>query len=160
MRRSTEEWEAERAELLEEMRGLRSELRAARKERDEATDRVTLADEVVDLKKQIVDLEINKSKLTEEHAREKREVTHMVGLERKRGEFEVERASKQATLVVREENLAHDKAKFEEHLAFMNDRFGQEVGYLKELMSEMLGRLPTVTVDKSIETKPAARRAS
>lgn len=111
-----------------------------------------------DLKKQITDLEIGKAKIVEDNAREKREVTHMVGLERKRQEFEAEQARKgietareEAILEVREENLKAERVAFEKSMDFQQKRFEKEVGYLKDLMGQILERLPTVNVDRSIK---------
>ena len=145
--------------LLDEIRGLRSQLREARSERDEARDKVKLEAKLTDLKKQIADMEIDKDRLTEAHEREKREVKHMVGLEKKRQEFEIDQAKRETTVKVREENLTADRKRFEEQMEFTTDRFKDEVGYLKDLMGQVLDRLPTVTVDKSVQqSSPAAPR--
>lgn len=148
---------AEREELLAEIRGLRTDLRDAKQERDEAKARVKLEGEITALKKDIAGLEIRRDKITEDHEREKREVKHMVGLERKRQEFEIDQAKRETTVTVREENLAADRARFEEQMKFLTDRFEQEVGYLKEAFESVLDRLPTVTVDKTV-TQMAQRR--
>lgn len=139
---------AERQELLTEIRGLRRDLQDARTERDDLRQRTKLTDEITDLKKQVVDQEIRRDKLTEDHEREKREVKHMVGLEKKRQEFEIDQARRETTVTVREENLAADRKRFEDQMKFTTERFESEVGYLKDLMGEVLDRLPTVTVDK------------
>ena len=65
---------ADRQELLTEIRGLRRDLQDARTERDSLREQARLTDEVTDLKKQVVDQEIRRSKQTEDHEREKREV--------------------------------------------------------------------------------------
>lgn len=158
--RRDDEAKAERDELLTEIRQLRGDLRAARKERDDARDQVKLADEIVGLKKELVDLEIKKDRTAEAHEREKREVTHMVGLEKKRQEFEIDQAKRETTVTVREENLAADRARFEQQMTFTTERFQSEVGYLKDLMGEVLDRLPTVTVDKSVTSIEKARKAA
>lgn len=149
---------AEREELITEIRGLRKDLSDARKQRDEARDHVKAEDEITALKKQIADLEIRRDKITEDHEREKREVKHMVGLERKRQEFEIDQAKRETTVTVREENLAADRKRFEEQMKFTTERFQAEVGYLKDLMGEVLDRLPTVTVDKTVTPLPQRRR--
>lgn len=102
------------------------------------------------LKKEIVALEISKAKIVEANARDERELRHMIGLEKKRQEFEITQAKSEATLKVREDNLAADKARFEAEMKFQNERFTSEVGYLKELMAQILERLPTVTVDRKM----------
>lgn len=139
--------------LQQEIADLKAERAAVTTERDAAK-------RVKSLQEQISRLEIDKGKIVEDNAREKREVTHMVGLERKRQEFEAEQARKgietaraQAVLEVREENLKQEREAFEAHMKFQNDRFTAEVGYLKDLMGQILDRLPTVTVDRQITEK-------
>jgi len=105
-----------------------------------------LTDEVVALKKQIVTLEIEKSKKTESHEREERELRHMIGLEKKRQEFEIKQAKDETSLTVRQENLAADKLRFEGQMKFQQDRFEKEVAYLKEMMADILARLPNVNM--------------
>jgi hypothetical protein len=106
---------------------------------------------VVALKKQISDLEIQKSQKQEEHDKQERELRHMIGLEKKRQEFEIQQAKSETSLKVREENLAADKERFANEMKFQNDRFTTEVKYLKDMIGEILGRLPTVTVDKRVK---------
>jgi len=112
---------------------------------------------VKSLQEQISRLEIDKGKLVEDNDRKIRETTHMVGLERKRQEFEAEQAKKgieharaQAILEVQRENLETERAAFVKEMKFREERFTQEVGYLKDLMTQILDRLPTVTVDRQI----------
>lgn len=111
---------------------------------DGVRDALRLGTQVDTLKKQISDLEISKSKKEEEFAREKREVEHMVGLERKRSEFEKEAAKREATLSVREENLKAERKRFEDAMAFHDKRFTEEVGYLKEMIGRVLEAIPNV----------------
>ena len=112
---------------------------------------------VKSLQEQISRLEIDKGKLVEDNDRKIRETTHMVGLVRKRQEFEAEQAKKgieharaQAILEVQRENLETERAAFVKEMKFREERFTQEVGYLKDLMTQILDRLPTVTVDRQI----------
>ena len=112
---------------------------------------------VKSLQEQISRLEIDKGKLVEDNDRKIRETTHMVGLERKRQEFEaeqskkgIEHARKEAILEVQTENLETERAAFVKEMKFREERFTQEVGYLKDLMTQILDRLPTVTVDRQI----------
>lgn len=121
--------------------GLHNEVTALRKRELE------LHDAIVRLKIQASDLEIEKGKKQEEHDTQERELRHMIGLEKKRQEFEIEQSKRETTVQVREENLAADKARFEEQMKFHNDRFTQEVGYLKEMIVSVLERLPTVNVE-------------
>lgn len=104
-----------------------------------------LATSVLNLKKQINDLEIDKSKLKEQHEKEERELRHMIGLEKKRQEFEIEQSKRETTLKVQQENLAADKKRFEDQMKFHETRFTEEVGYLKDMIKNVLERLPNVS---------------
>ena len=106
-----------------------------------------LATSVLNLKKQINDLEIEKSKLKEQHEREERELRHMIGLEKKRQEFEIEQSKRETKLTIQQENLAADKKRFEDQMKFHETRFTEEVGYLKEMISNVLERLPNVNME-------------
>jgi len=134
---------------------LKAEIEELRIERSAQMKQLDAAKSVIDLKRQITDLEIAKAKIVEDNAREKREVTHMVGLERKRQEFEaeqalqsIENARTEAILEVREKNLEDERKAFDKSMKFREERFTQEVSYLKDLMGQILERLPTVTVDR------------
>lgn len=139
--------------ILEELRGLKRSLAKLEGERDAAREEIGLADQVVTLKKTLTDLEIKHDRVKEQHEREKREVEHMVGLEKKRQTFEVDSAKRDAVLSVREENLTADKDRFAEQMKFQDDRFKSEVKYLKDLMGQILERLPTINVEKTIGAK-------
>lgn len=138
-------------QLYETIGELSGQVKALRSERDALTDAAELREERDRLRAEIVDLGIERARIDEDHAREKREVTHMVGLERKRSEFEVEAAKREALLDVREDNLDGAVDKIEEKLGFIQTRMEEEVKYLREtLISAILKRLPTVTIEKSI----------
>src|SRR3990167_6198778 len=110
-----------------------------------------LATSVLNLKKQINELEIEKSKLKEQHEKEERELRHMIGLEKKRQEFEIEQSKRETKLTVQQENLAADKKRFEDQMKFHETRFTEEVSYLKEMIGNVLERLPNVSA--AFETK-------
>jgi flagellar motility protein MotE (MotC chaperone) len=82
----------------------------------------------------------------------------MVGLERRRQEFEIGSAKREVTLGVREENLKADRERFEQQMKFTEERFDAEVKYLKDLMGEILKRLPNVEVNKTLEVVDGTRR--
>lgn len=115
-----------------------------------------LSGRVKQLREQLTTLEIEKGKKDEEFARKEREIEHKVGLERKRQEFELSSGKKEATLTVREENLVADRKRFDEQMKFQNDRFTTEVGYLKDMIGQVLERVPNVTADFS--PTPAKKR--
>ena len=106
-----------------------------------------LSEEVMKLKREIATLEINKSKAKEDHDRQERELRHMIGLEKKRQEVEIEQAKRETTLKVREENLKSEREQFEKNLKFNTERFEAMETYLKGMMTDILARLPNVNVE-------------
>lgn len=117
----------------------------------EPSEKKGLNAKVESLKRQISDLEIQRDKKQEDFDRRERELTHMIGLEKKRQEVETKQAKQEATLAVREENLAAERKEFEKQMKFREDRFDGEVKYLKGMVEQILGRLPTVNVDRQIK---------
>jgi len=115
-----------------------------------------LSTRVKELREQCEKLEIETGRKQEEFARKEREVEHKIGLERKRQEFELESGKKDAVLKVREENLAADQKRFEEQMKFHDDRFTAEVGYLKEMLADVVKRLPSA--EFTADLTPAKRR--
>ena len=104
---------------------------------------VDLAAKVKALREEKEKLEIEAARRDEAFARKEREIEHKVGLERKRQEFELASGKREATLSVREENLAADRKRFEEQMAFHEKRFTEEVSYLKQIIGDIAERLPT-----------------
>lgn len=112
-----------------------------------------LAAKVKELRGQVETLEIEKSKREEDFARREREIEHKIGLERKRQEFEVSAAKREATVSLREENLAADRKRFEDQMEFQGERFTKEVGYLKEIITQLAERLPTANLTGNLTSK-------
>jgi hypothetical protein len=98
------------------------------------------------LREQIETLTIEKNRREEDFSRREREVEHKVGLERKRQEFEISQAKRETSVTLREENLKADRARFEEQMKFHDERFSTEVGYLKDMVGQMLKRLPSTEI--------------
>lgn len=109
-----------------------------------------LLDTLRTLRQSISSLEIEKGRKQEEFDRRERETEHKVGLERKRSEFEASAAKREATLSVREENLAADRKRFEEQMTFHDKRFTEEVGYLKSLIESLAERLPSLEMTADV----------
>jgi hypothetical protein len=105
-----------------------------------------LTAEVLSLKRAIADLEINKSRLEEDHAKQERELRHMIGLEKRRQEVELEQAKRDASLTARETQIVQERARFEETLKFNTSRFEAMEKYQKETLTEVLNRLPNINV--------------
>lgn len=100
--------------------------------------------EVQRLKREVVDLQIQRDKINEGHAREKREIEHSVGLHKKQVELDLEIAKREASVTVREENLDARQARFTEQVSFLTDRMTGEVDRMNSLMNHILERLPKV----------------
>jgi hypothetical protein len=139
--------------LRRDIHDLKEAILSLRQEKQIVSQEVELSNEIVRLKTALTELKIEKGRVEEANAKEARELTHMIGLEKKRQEVEITQAKKDATLAVREENLAADRKRFDEQMAFREKRFDEEVGYLKEMLAQILTRLPTVTVDRTVEGK-------
>lgn len=116
---------------------------------------VDLSSRVKELRDDVAKLERDKAAQEDEIDRREREIEHKIGLERKRQAFELESGTRDAVLKVREENLKADRDRFAEQMKFHNDRFTAEVGYLKEMLSEIVKRLPSAefTVDATVAPK-------
>lgn len=136
----------DRDELLEEIAGLRADVKALKKEREAVTEQLALSETVTDLKRRIADLKVDESRLKEQHARERREVEHQVGLQRKRQEFEVEAAKRDTELTVREGNLSAERERFTRDMDFQRGELQNQIGYLKELMEKVFERLPNTSL--------------
>jgi|SRR5215216_1090872 len=135
-----------REDLIEEIAGLRADVKALQKERVAAREELSLADQITGLKRKIADLKVDESRLKEQHARERREVEHQVGLQRKRQDFEVESAKRETELTVREENLHAEQERFDRDMSFQREELGNQVGYLKDLMEKLFERLPSASM--------------
>lgn len=129
--------------LMEELADLKSKVAELRGDRDGHKRAKTLENELSTLKRELTDKQIEFDREQEKWDRERREVEHMVGLQRKRSEFDTEAASREAKLSVREENLKAQQERFEEHTAFIEKRFDQQFASLEKLTGQILERLPT-----------------
>jgi hypothetical protein len=98
------------------------------------------------LQEELETLRIAKARKEEEFAKREREVEHKVGLERKRQEFEIVQAKREATVSIREENLKADRDRFEAQMKFVEERLTQEVTALRGLVKDMMERLPSAQI--------------
>lgn len=105
------------------------------------------------LRSEIETLTIQRDRMKEQNDKERRELTHMIGLEKKRQEFEIAQAKAETTLKVQQENLAADKKRFGDEMGFQRERFEKEVGYLKDMMKDILDRLPNVNATLTLGGK-------
>ncbi|KKL98858.1 hypothetical protein LCGC14_1820270 [marine sediment metagenome] len=114
---------------------------------------------IADLNKKVKELrevaetaKIEKDRREEVFAKKEREVEHKVGLERTRQKFETEQAKREATVTVREENLTADRTRFEGQMKFQQDRFTEEVSYLKDMVGQVLKRLPDASIYTEVKS--------
>ena len=107
---------------------------------------VQLTSERDRLKRQIADLEISRDKKQEDFDRKQREIEHSLGLHKAQVEWEVEEASARARLEVETANLATEREAFEERMTFMQDRFEEESKYQRNLLGQMMERLPSAKI--------------
>ena len=128
--------------LMEELATLKKSVAEIKGERIAGKRVLDLEREYATTKRTLTDLQIEFDREKEKHEREKREVEHLVGLERKRSDWERTAAVTEARVAVREENLTATQDRFEEQMKFHSTRFEAEVGYLKEIMADVLARLP------------------
>lgn len=129
--------------LMEQIAGLKSQIAELKGDRDGHKRAKSLEEELSSLKRELTDKQIEFDREQEKWDREKREVEHMVGLQRKRSEFDSDAASREAKLAVREENLKAQQERFEEHTAFIEKRFDQQFKSLEKLTGQILERMPT-----------------
>lgn len=158
-REDEDEEPSELARLTETVTKLQGEIAGLREERRALKNVDRLDAETRRLREEIETLTIERDRQQESHEREKREVEHMVGLEKNRQTVEIDQAKREATLAVREEALTAAHSRFDDQVKFIEARFGEQVEYLQDLMAKVLDRLPTVSVDRTIEEsrRPASR---
>ena len=140
-------------ELTEEIRALTEQIAGLQGEKAYLEERRILNEELINLKEKIEDYKIQRARQKEEHDKDRREVEHMVGLERNNQEFdaaqamkEIEHGRREAVIDVREEALKDEREKFEKQMEFITNRFATEVGYLKEIFETAMDRVPNVDV--------------
>ncbi len=118
---------------LERVTTIVSGLRAEKKSLQDIN---TLEAERQRLTKELADLQISFGKEKEKHDREKRETEHLVGLQKKRGEFEVQASKREAILDVREEHLKAATDALEQRMKFMQEQFDKQFDSLNDLMEK------------------------
>lgn len=96
----------EEKELIQRLRSIQGLGDAA----ERMTNAAGLSAEVIALKQQIASLQIDKSRIVEDNAKQERELRHMIGLEKKRCSISTSwQAKRDTSLTVREGNLAVDQ---------------------------------------------------
>lgn len=138
-------------ELLDQVKELSRQVAQLQGERDAIDERRALLDERDDLQTQIQTLTIERDRKEEDFARQRREVEHATGLHRKQSEWERKKAVEEAKLEVQRGNLDAERQRFTEQIAFHKEQIKTEVDRLEKLLTALMERLPTVTVEKSID---------
>lgn len=136
--------------ILEAIQVLSLDLAEVKGELAATSSQRRLQNELNKLKEQISDARIEKSRMDEEHARERREIEHHVGLERQRVDLEIENAKTQAALTAREENLQGKEDLFDQHMKFYKEQMDAHIDDVKNLLNQVMTRIPTVNVDRRI----------
>lgn len=138
-------------ELLDRIERLSKQVAELKGEKEAVSKTAMLATERLQLLTEIETLKIERARIDEEHARKIREVEHTTGLHRKQTTWEREKAVEEAKLTVQQENLSLDRQRFEEQMAFHKEQIKDEIDRLDGLLKGLMDRLPTVTVEKSID---------
>lgn len=140
---SIEDLRAEVVQLrvdLTKARGSLAESEALRKKENE----------LAELERKVSLLQIDKDRIEEGFARERREIEHKVGLEQTRQTQELDLGKREAMAEVREENLTKDKDRFEEQMKFNTERFEREYVAMRSIIEQVLTRLPNITEHVSL----------
>jgi actin-related protein len=123
--------------------------------------------ELNELKDRIEEKKRESERLTEEHGRKIRDITHEVGLLKIAQEQDAEHQKREITLAeqtavlkVREENLSADQARFKGEMDFQREQTRTEIGGLRTLVAQLLDRLPVIDVELSSPVYSTVRRAS
>ena len=136
---------------------VRKILQSALKDAESTLGKVTtindLNKKVLELREQAETEKIKKGRVDEERQKKDREVEHKVGLERKRQTFEIEQATRETTVKVREENLGADKERFKAEMDFQRGHLQDEIKSLRDLVTNMLKRLPSAEIYADVGSK-------
>lgn len=149
---------AELAALQDEVVKLRVALKEAKVNLAETQALRKKEQELSDLEKQIVSLKIDKDRIEEGFAKERREIEHKVGLEQTRQSQELELGKREAVLAVGEGNLDKDKERFEEQMRFNTERFERESKATREILMAVLDTLPDVSEHVTLALGPGKER--
>lgn len=143
-------------ELLDRIERLSKQVAQLKGEKDAIDERRQLIAEKLDLAAEIEQLKIEKGRREEDFARDRREIEHATGLHRKQSEWERKKAVDEAKITVREENLSAERQRFADQIDFQKQQIKAEVDRMEKLITGLMERLPTITVEKSIDFSMSA----
>lgn len=138
-------------ELLDRIERLSKQVAELKGEREAVESTTRLTTERLQLLSEIETLKIERDRIEEDHARQIREVEHATGLHRKQTEWERKKAVEEAKLEVEKGNLGAERTRFTEQMDFHKQQIANEVDRLDGLLKGLMERLPTVSVEKSID---------
>ena len=125
-------------------------IKSVEKKVEKADRLIELAYEITELKIQKADLTIQIEAQAAAYQRGDLEIKHMIGLERKRQEVEIEQARREAVLAVKEENLKAKQDQFDISMKFREEQFKSEMNRMQGFLEEITKRLPMVNVNKTL----------
>lgn len=134
---------------LVEIRKLSEQLARLEGQIDASQELIGANNELARVKRQLSDAQIEIERNLETIARERRELEHMVGLEKLRQAQELELARKQAKLEVEQQNLYRERQTFEDQVDFIKE----ETASTRQLVTELLNRMPTITINGDLGVK-------
>ena len=105
------------------------------------------------LKEEVEDLKITKLRREEEFARREREITHKIGLEKKRQEQELELAKREAKVEVDEDNLVRERGAFADQMTFEREHLEKTIERIDGILKQVLKRLPSAEIIAEISNK-------
>lgn len=105
------------------------------------------------LQRKIEQLKEDVADLTRQKKEQEREIEHKLGLHRDQVEHEREQLKEthaldveRAKLEMEKDNLSTERGAFEKEMKFRTERFEAEIGYVKDILGQILERLPDVNV--------------
>jgi chromosome segregation ATPase len=114
---------------------------------------VSLTQRIAKLQQEKTNAEIELDRVQEKHARENREIEHKLGLHKLQTTEELKLAKREASLEVQEKNLKAEKDAFKAQMDFITSHMEGEIERVTKLQTEILARLPEITVsmDRSLK---------
>ena len=119
---------------------------------NDKTNSITLNAEIDRLTKEKTKLQIEYDREKERWDRTEREIEHKLGLEKRRQEQEIQLATRETTVKVREENLSGERELFKKEMEFQRSRLEGEVQSLRDLTGKLLKALPSAEIIANINS--------
>ena len=127
-------------------RVIKSELNGTRKKIEAIWSVADLSRKTLEMRGEIETLKIEKMRKEEEFEKREREITHKIGLERMRQEFERDQAKREAEVEVKKGNLDEERKRFEDHISDHRKAIEDHVEYMRDLTKAVLERVPSAEI--------------